>query len=238
LSDLEQDVHEASFGEVVFLYQLDLTKIGDVVHYFTTSIDPAEGSLFFGGLEYSAVDILVDGFETSGRGTFPTPSFKIANITRALTGLVANGDDLVGCKLTRIRTLAKYLDNGISPNPHAHFPPDIFLVAQKVNSDKLQIEFQLQAAIDVEGQQLPNRKVLRNYCKRFYRAYNANNGTFDYTNAQCPYAGVACFDVYGQPTTPANDVCGKDQVGCKARFGSAPLPTWAFFGIGQFGGQS
>lgn len=236
MSELEQDVHQASFGEVVYLYQLDLTKIGDVVHYFTTSVEPGEGDLLFGGIAYKAVDILVDGFEVSGRGPFPTPNFKIANITRALTGFVANGDDLVGCRLIRIRTLSKYLDNGRTPNPAASYPPDIFFVAQKEAQDKLMLSFNTQAAIDVEGQQIPNRMVLRNFCKRTYRVYNVNNSTFDYTNAQCPYAGVNCFDRLGNPTTPDKDDCGKDKVGCDARFQEDPQPTWAFYGAGQFGG--
>ncbi len=235
MSELEQDVHSPDLGEIVDLYQLDLTKLNGTIYYFTTSIEPGSGFLSFAGIVYNAVDIMVDGFEVSGRGSLPTPSFKIANISRALTGLVADYDDLVGAPVTRIQTLSKYLDDGDTPNPSAHFPPDVFVIAQKVVQDKLLLEFQLQAAIDVEGQKIPNRLVLRNYCKRAYRIWNPNNGAFDYSKAQCPYAGAGYFDRNGEPTTPDKDQCGKDRTGCMARYGDSPLPTWAFFGVGQFG---
>jgi lambda family phage minor tail protein L len=236
VSELEQDVHRAAFGEVINLFTLDMTIINQGLRYFTTSIEPGTGFLQYGGIQYAAVDIHVDGFETSGRGALPQPTLKIANVSRALTGFVANFDDLVGCTMIRVRTLAKYLDDGVSPNPNAHFPPDIYKVAQKVTQDPILIEFMLQAAIDLEGQKLPRRNVQRNYCQRDYRVYDARNGTFDYRKAQCPYAGAACFDRFGRPTTPDKDFASKDETCCKARFGSSPLPTWAFYGAGRFGG--
>ncbi|MET4190680.1 MULTISPECIES: phage minor tail protein L [unclassified Bradyrhizobium] len=236
MSELEQDVHRAAFGEVVSLFTLDMTIIGQGKRYFTTSIDPEEGFLTFGGIEYAAVDILVDGFEVSSQGSLPTPTFKIANISRALTGFVANFDDLVGCTVTRLRTLSKYLDNGVTPNPSAHFPIDVFKIAQKVTQDPMLLEFSLQAAIDLEGQKLPRRNVQRNYCQRDYRVWVERNGTFDYTRAQCPYTGAASFDRFGVLTTPDKDFAAKDETCCRARFGNSPMPTWAFWGAGRFGG--
>lgn len=235
MSNMEDKVHLASYGKEVTLYQLDLTKINEGILYFTTSVDPETTIVSFGGNAYIPVDIAIDGIEYSGKGALPQPTIRIANIHRQFTGLVANNDDLVGCQLVRIRTEATYLDNGATPNPHAHHPVDIFTIGQKTKQDKLSVEFMLQAAIDVEGQKIPNRQVLRNYCKRRYRRYDPQNGTFIYTNAQCPYTGSQSYDTNDNPTTPDKDHCSKLMTGCVARFGNDPLPSWAFPGAGRFG---
>ena len=59
---------------------------------------------------YSSFPVEAEGFEWSGKGSIPKPTLTVANITSYLSGILATYEDLVGSKVTRKRTFAKYLD--------------------------------------------------------------------------------------------------------------------------------
>lgn len=236
---IEEDKAQLELGTIIELFQLDMTNLGQGVVYFVDT-NTTDGSVIqFGGIVYTPVDVMAEGFETNGQGPFPQPIFRVANTTRALTGLVNSLDDLIGARVTRTRTLSKYLDNQPTADPSAHFPPDVFVVEQKTAQNRLFIEFKLSSAIDVEGQTLPRRVIARDYCSFVYRKWDSANSSFDYTNATCPYTGTNYFDIAGNPSTAAKDNCRKRVVDCRNRFGrTSPLPTRAFPGAGRFGQQS
>jgi phage-related protein len=87
--------------------------------------------------------------------------------------------DLVGAKVTRIRTFAKYIDyenfidgvqpEGFSPNPNTELPRDIFFIERKSVENKNIIQFELSSIFDFEGIQLPGRLVLNSSCPFTYR---------------------------------------------------------------------
>lgn len=234
---ISEDVQGLTLGAGVDLFQLDLTDIGGDIYYFTTTIHPDGLPIVFNGIAYTAVDIYVDGFEMNGQGPFPQPTVRIANTTRILTSIVNDLDDLVGATVTRIQTFDKYLDDAPTADPSAHYPPEVYLIEQKTAQNKLYIEFKLASAIDVEGQKLPNRLIVRDYCPRIYRKYNVNNGAFDYTNATCPYDGAVYATKEGVITTIDNDKCGKRLADCLLRYGKAQaLPFHGFPGAGKFTG--
>jgi len=59
---------------------------------------------------YTSFPVEADGFEWSGKGSIPRPTLTVANITSYLTGILGTYEDLIGSKVTRKRTFAKYLD--------------------------------------------------------------------------------------------------------------------------------
>jgi len=59
---------------------------------------------------YSSFPIEATGFEWSGKGAIPRPTLTVANITSYLSGILGTYEDLIGSKVTRKRTFAKYLD--------------------------------------------------------------------------------------------------------------------------------
>lgn len=220
-------------GERVELFRLDTSSVGGPVIFFCQGAKES-GGVTFGGQYYTPFDISFDGIETSGAGTLPTPKLKVSNASGIIQGVVNTYGDLLGCKLYRLRTFRRFLDGGSEADPGAYFGPDIFAVERKTNENAVYIEWELSAAIDQEGKRIPGRLVLRDTCLWRYRVWNEATSDFDYSTAQCPYTGVPCFDRGGDPTTPANDSCGRRLSDCEARFGVGnPLPFGGFPGAAR-----
>jgi lambda family phage minor tail protein L len=226
---------ELNGDAIVTLFILDTSPIGGGnPFYFTKRMQETE-YVSFGGIQYAAIDINANGFLYDGKGAFPTPRLQVSNVGNLLTAVVIELKDLVGAKLTRIRTFAKYLDDGSNPDPDAMYPPDYYVVEQKLNHNKVFIEWQLSSILDQTGRELPGRTILRDVCTRTYRIFNPVTNTFDYSNATCPYTDARYFDEADKSTTiAAKDSCSRRLPACKMRFGqNAQLPTWAFPGVGK-----
>lgn len=197
------------------------------------SMTRLNNTMVFDGHDYIPIAVNVTGFEWNGQGTLPTPTLQISNVNRILASSVITLKSLVGAKFTRIRTFRKHLDDGSDPDPALIFPKEIYRVNRKTAQNKVYIEFQLASALDQEGVKIPGRICLRNTCTHRYRVWNPTTLTFDYTNATCPYVGSTYFTATDTPSgDPALDRCGKTLSSCRARFGTAPLPTRAVPGIG------
>ena len=94
---------------LIELYVLDCTGIGGSVYRFTPHFAEA-GSISFAGNVYTSLPIKSEGWEVSANGSQPRPTLTVSNVSQTLLNAVITLGDIVGAKLTRIRTLAKYLD--------------------------------------------------------------------------------------------------------------------------------
>jgi lambda family phage minor tail protein L len=150
---------------------------------------------------------------------------RVSNVIGIITALVLAYDDLLGAKVTRKRTMSKYLDavnftGGVNPDadPDAEFPDDIYFIEHKVNENKYMVEFELSASFDVQGVKLPRRQIIQNICPWKYRG------------AECGYTGTNYFDSNDVAVGSSSlDVCGKRLTSCEARFGTnAELPYGGF----------
>jgi lambda family phage minor tail protein L len=217
--------------DLVILYQLDATALGDTVYRFTSSAHH-DGPVVFGGATYAPVPVESQGWEWNGQGPLPRPTITLANVNKLFGAAAIAFDDLRGATLTRIRTFRRFLDNGDDPDGDAFLPLDIYRIERKTSQNKIALTWELASVFDQEGVLLPRRQVLQTACTHRYRVWNGT--AFDYTRATCPYAGAALFRRNGQPTTdPALDMCGKRLSNCQQRFGSQPLPTRAFPGVNR-----
>jgi lambda family phage minor tail protein L len=231
---LSEDVQRLDVGKYVELFTLDFTKIGGQVLYLTPNSKEDGNGLRFQGKVYAPAAIMADGFDVSAKGPLPTPTLRITNTVRSLTAIVNDLGDCKGGIITRIKTLEAYLDGEPTADPSEHFPLDIYKIRQMTGMNKSIIEWQLAAAIDVQGVEVPRRKVSAAHCGRIYRKYNAATDSMDNSNASCPYAGTNYFDINDKPTTKDKDRCSKFLTGCKLRFGRGGLPSWAFPGAGKY----
>ena len=113
-------LQEINPGAVIELFtlQLDATLHGsNTIYRFHNGANlNANGEVVWAGNTYLRFPIECTGFEFTGTGTLPRPSISVSNIFGTLTAIMQNvnqttvGNDLNGAKLTRIRTLARFLD--------------------------------------------------------------------------------------------------------------------------------
>jgi lambda family phage minor tail protein L len=234
-----QEVSQSlSPGARVELFELDLTKFGAGTLYFSTSPMPDGSNPFLGGQEYvvPAAPIMAEGFEKSGQGAPARPKLKIANGGNAASALLAQYNDLTGAVLRRIRTFDCFLDSGDSPDPDQILSPDVYIVSRKSGQNRVFVEFELRAGVDLDGVRIPKRQLVRSCQWRYRRPDPDNPGAFLYndTSAACPYTGDASFDVFDQPCDAGSDRCSKQLSGCRKRFGqTAVLPFGGFPAAGR-----
>lgn len=234
MSSIQEEAQKLDADAVVTLFRLDTSPIGGTDVFCFTPRTAMGGNLTHGGTVYNAIDIVASGFLFDGKGAFPQPKLQITDIGSLVTAMVVGNNDLAGCIVTRIRTFAKFLDDGSDPDPDKIWPPDVYVIDQKTKHipGKL-VEFTLASPLDQNGRKLPRRQCFRDYCTHSYRIYNPLTDTFDYATATCPYVGSNNFDENGVLTSDkSKDVCGRRITDCKARFGQAGvLPTRAFPGL-------
>lgn len=229
---LQSEAQSLSPSGIISLFTIDATTVGGPLMYFVQGSENS-GPVIFNGVEYQPVDVEFTGLETSGAGALPEPKIRISNIDGLAQALVSTYGELLGCTLYRVRTYTRFLDGQPDADPEAFYGPDIFRFERKASENGVYIEWELSAAIDQQGKMLPGRTVIRNTCLWRYRYYNGSTGDFDYSKAQCPYAGDKFYDINDQEVTdPAKDVPSRRLGCCRARFGRAnPLPFGGFPGV-------
>jgi lambda family phage minor tail protein L len=230
---VDSDNHAFEMGELVELYDLDATALGAASVYYFTPGNFDGAAVVWKGNTYTPIDIEATGFQITGEGTLPKPTFRATNVTRALMPDLLAYNDLKGAIVTRWRVFSKYLDGEAGADPDAHYPEDVYKIERKAEQDKHAISWELSPLTDYEGQKLPRRKMLRDYCTLRYR--RRVSGAWDYTQATCPYTGTDYFDRQDNvEASAADDVCGKRLSSCQLRFtGKTPLPFLGFPGMAR-----
>ena len=233
-------------SSVIELFELEVNAAvhgADFTYRFHAGTSPynSNGNVVWDGNTYSALPIEAEGFEYKAEtGSLPRPRIRVANLLGSITAILLDvntttaGNDLTGAKLTRIRTLLRYLDDANFPDESSNpfgtadttskFPDEIYYVARKVTETRDMVEFELAAAFDLAGVRAPKRQCSANLCPWIYKG------------SECGYSGSSYFDENDKAVTDsADDVCGKKLSSCQARFGTtAELPFGAFPGIGAF----
>ena len=244
------EMSELSPTSIIDLYELQLFP---ALHNVTAGVDdlyrfhagltlktPNTG-VTWNGNQYTRYPIEVDGFEYLGNGQLPRPKVRVSNLFSFLSLIMIQinatnpGNDLCGAKLTRIRTMARYLDavnfpgntNPYgTPDPTAEAPREIYYVDRKVTENRDVVEFELVSAFDLAGVRAPKRQCIANICQ------------WEYRGSECGYTRSDYFDVNDNPVaTLAEDVCGKTLNSCEKRFPpeSEPgVPFGSFPSLGTY----
>ena len=102
-------------SSIVELFQLELiTAIhgSNTKYYFHNGTNTnGNTNLVFNNIEYTKMPIEAEGFEFNGKQT-PRPRLRISNILGTFTTILLTlPQGLEGAQVTRIRTLARYVDN-------------------------------------------------------------------------------------------------------------------------------
>jgi len=231
------DLQAVAPSAVIELFELQLNSAQhgatDTYRFHAGTNLNGNGDLVWASNSYQRFPIEAEGFEYTGNGQLPRPKIRCSNILGTITALLLSlPDGLEGAKVTRIRTLARYLDaanfpGGVSPyspDPTAEFPREVYYVDRKTVETRDIVEFELAAVFDLAGIRAPKRQCIANICQWVYRS------------SECSYTGTNYFDQndHAVPTLAA-DVCGKRLSSCQARFGAiAQLPFGSYPGVGTY----
>jgi lambda family phage minor tail protein L len=220
------DLQAIAPSAVIELFQLELnaTQHGvNETYYFHAGVNAdGNGNIIWNSQTYLAFPIEATEFEYTGTGSLPRPKLRVSNIFGTITALILSlPNGLEGAKVTRIRTLARYIDGANfpggtnpygTPDPTAEFPREIYYVDRKAGENRDLIEFELAAAFDLVGVRAPKRQCVSNICQWIYRG------------SECGYTGNAYFNFNDQPVgSIGDDVCGKRLNSCELRFAQQRL---------------
>ena len=132
----------------------------------------ANGEIVWAGKSYMRFPVTAEGFAFQ-RGQLPRPKLTVSNATGLMSlilesvNLVTVGNDLTGATVTRIRTMARFLDavnfpgnsNPLgTPDPTAEFKREIYTVDRQATENREIVEFELAAVFDLAGVRAPKRQ--------------------------------------------------------------------------------
>ena len=186
ISSVYQELEKLNPSAIIELFQL---KLREGIHFPTgnpnnvlsihrfhsgTNLN-SNGLVLWKSASYTRLPIEASGFEYTS-GQIPRPGVSIYNGLSAVSSILqtANkttpGNDLAGCELIRIRTLARYLDAGNfpgnsnplgTPDPYAEFPRETWIIDRKSIESRETVSFELSASLDLQGVRGPKRQCLR-----------------------------------------------------------------------------
>jgi len=186
---------------------------------FHNSINLTISSLYWQGNEYIAAPITAEGFETNLKGSPVVPTLSITVSDEGIPQLtmlkqrIRDLGDIVGAKITRIRTFAKFIDStnffnqtpplGFSPDPTQEFPRDIFYIDRLANENKNYIQYELSPLFTVDGITLPGRIISENSCPWAYRGEGC---LYEYASRATSVHGNGTLPQYAPPVATILDI--------------------------------
>ena len=177
-----QDINPSAIIEL-FTLQLSTALHGanTLYRFHAGSNLNANGKIVWAGNEYLRFPVQASGFAFQ-KGQLPRPKLAISNGGNQGSSLASlsfsaillsvnettAGNDLTGATVTRIRTLAKFIDavnfadgTNADADPNAEFPQEIYSIDRKSTETREIVEFELAAPTDLAGVRIPGRQATR-----------------------------------------------------------------------------
>lgn len=170
--NLQKTLQDADAKTVVELFDFELNTAqhgATTIYRFTNTKNELGNNIVWQGNTYTAIPIKAEGYEATGNGTLPRPSISVSNLLGTFTTIIALlPDGLEGCKVTRTRTLSKYLDavnftgsSNSDADPTSYFRPrDIYFIDRKSIENRNIVSYEMCSAFDLAGVRLPKRQIL------------------------------------------------------------------------------
>lgn len=219
LKKLSTEASSLNPSALVTLFEIDLGALADSrniqidesnrIFRFHNNLKLINTDIIFQGNKYVLAPIESEGYEIKSNGTLPTPILRmsvidqVSNLFAIIKQSVRNFGDLIGCKVTRRRTFARFLNNvnfndqnrpnELESNDFIEFPPDIYYINRKTRENKLVIEYELVSSLDLEGIMIPRRLVISKRCNFIYRGEGCN---YEYNERRKP--DIYIDDVHGE----------------------------------------
>ena len=178
-SAIVSDLQNANPSSIIELFTLQLDNAlhgATTIYRFHSGTNMKTNSeIIWQGNSYQRFPIKAEGFEY-GKGQLPRPTLTVSNALGTITAILISvntattGNDLTGATVTRIRTLARFIDAVNFPsnvNPYgtpdatAEFPQEIFVIDRKVSENREFVQFELASVLDLAGIRAPKRQCTR-----------------------------------------------------------------------------
>ena len=176
-SSIFNDISKINPGSVIELFTLTLKTAlhgANTVYRFHSGSNQTNQDIVWAGNSYIRFPIIAEGFAFQ-RGQLPRPKLVVSNALGTISAILVTvneitaGNDLTGATVTRIRTLARFIDNANftgnnpfgTPDPNAEFPREIYSVDRKSAENREVVEFELAAVFDLAGIRVPKRQCTR-----------------------------------------------------------------------------
>lgn len=163
---IQDSVLKSEVPAFVELFEIDLTPTnvtelnGSIIRVtpMTDSTDLSNlQSVVWGGDSYQPFPIAISGISQSSDGAPARPTLSIANIDKTIGQLAFIYNDVVGAKVTYIRTFEPYLNTSASIS----LPPLSFFISKKSSHTRTSLSFELRSPLDKERAFLPKRQMLK-----------------------------------------------------------------------------
>ncbi len=173
------DLQSINPSAIIELFSLQLSTAihgtNTIYRFHNGSNLNANGEIVWAGNSYLRFPVKAEGFAFQ-RGQLPRPTLSISNLSSApsISALLLTvnettpGNDLTGATVTRIRTLAKFLDaanfaNGTNATADntAEFPQEIYYIDRKSTETRDVVSWELAAVFDLAGIRVPKRQCTR-----------------------------------------------------------------------------
>ena len=178
-SSVISDIQGINPSSIIELFTLTTTAAlhgsAQTYRFHAGSSLNSNGEIVWAGNSYQRFPIEADGFAFQ-KGQIPRPTLTVSNALGTITSILltvnetTTGNDLTGATVTRIRTLAKFLDavnfaGSVNPygtpDPNAEFPQEIYSIDRKSSETRDAVSFELAAPIDLAGVRAPKRQCTR-----------------------------------------------------------------------------
>ena len=161
----------------LFTLQLDNSLHGatTIYRFHAGSSLKDNGEIVWAGNTYQRFPIKAEGFAFR-QGQLPRPTLTVSNALGTITAILAAvnattaGNDLTGATVTRIRTLARFIDavnfpSNVNPygtpDPTAEFPQEVYKIDRKSAENREVVQFELASVLDLAGIRAPQRQCTR-----------------------------------------------------------------------------
>tara|TARA_R100000654_G_scaffold26393_1_gene50022 strand:- start:146 stop:898 length:753 start_codon:yes stop_codon:yes gene_type:complete len=173
------DLQPISPSAIIELFTLQLSSAlhgaTTIYRFHAGSNMNANGRIIWNGNDYLRFPIEANGFAFQ-KGKIPRPKIIVSNATGVISAILLTvnqtsvGNDLTGATVTRIRTLAKFIDGANfsggtnpygTPDPNAEFPKEIYSIDRKSKETREIVEFELASVLDLVNIKCPKRQCTR-----------------------------------------------------------------------------
>tara|TARA_R100000008_G_C3558731_1_gene154753 strand:- start:199 stop:1017 length:819 start_codon:yes stop_codon:yes gene_type:complete len=127
---------------------------------------------------YTRIPVKAEGFKYSRKGKLPRPTITFSNLLGSITAILQLTNqttafsDLAGAKVTRRRTLARFLDevnfpSNVNPykqgsvDPTAELPREVYFIERKTIENRNIVQFEMVGSFDLFGVAAPKKLVTR-----------------------------------------------------------------------------